>query len=182
MPNTSHIIDWHHAPIHKLCESGTYMVTAGTHNKEDLFNTPEKRDILMAEFFRLASEFQWEPQAWAFMINHYHVVLMSPQQADSLSAFIQELHRVTAKQVNEIDETLGRRVWFQYWDKRLTFHESYCARLKYVHENPVHHGVVREAEEYRWGSACWFKQHADSAFQKMIGKFKTDRLNVYDSF
>ena len=182
MPDQPHITDWHHAPLHKLAERGTYMVTAGTYRKAHLFDAPETRDMLMAEFFRLSKELNWQPQAWAFMSNHYHVVMSSPENAMGLPSLLKELHRVTAMRLNSSDKTPGRQVWFQYWDKHLTFYESYCARLKYVHENPVHHGVVRQAAEYRWCSAHWFAQQADPAFRRMINSFKTDKLKEYDEF
>jgi putative transposase len=84
MPEPTPIREWHHAPLHKLAESGTYMVTAGTYRKAHLFDAPEKRDMLMAELFRLSKEFNWQPQAWAFMSNHYHVILSLPEDATGL--------------------------------------------------------------------------------------------------
>ena len=182
MDHKSLISDWSHAPVHKLLECGTYMITAGTYKKEPMFNTPEKLDLMMTEFFRLATEFEWQPQAWAFMSNHYHVILLSPEQVSSLPELIREVHRVTGMRVNNEDQTPGRQVWYQYWDKRLTFPASLFPRLKYVHQNAVHHRVVLRAEDYRWCSATWFKQRADLGFQKTIAKFKTERLNEYDDF
>ncbi len=182
MPDQPHITGWHHAPLHRMAGHGVYMVTAGTCHKTHLFNTPGKRDMLMSEFFRLSEELNWQPLAWAFMGNHYHVILSSPGDATGLPRLLKELHRVTAVRLNRSDETPGRQVWFQYWDKQLTFHPSCCARLKYVHENPVHHGVVRQAAEYRWCSAHWFAQQADPAFRRMIDSFKTDKLNERDDF
>ena len=65
-------------------------------------------------------------------------------------------------------------------DARLTFQKSYLARLKYVHLNAVHHGLVKDAEEYPWRSAAWFARHADGAFHRTVMSFPIDRLNVAD--
>ena len=35
--------------------------------------------------------------------------------------------------------------------------KSYLARLNYVHQNPVKHGLVRVANQYRWCSAAWLE-------------------------
>ncbi|HCE46510.1 MAG TPA: hypothetical protein DET40_23440 [Lentisphaeria bacterium] len=56
------------------------------------------------------------------------------------------------------------------------------ARLKYVHNNPVHHGVVPVAENYTWCSAGWFNMHGEAAFKKTVESFKTDSLKVFDDF
>jgi putative transposase len=54
--------------------------------------------------------------------------------------------------------------------------------LKYVHNNPVHHGVVPVAENYNWCSAGWFNKHAVPAFRRTIESFKIDNLKVFDDF
>ena len=77
---------------------------------------------------------------------------------------------------------MGRRVWFQYHDTQLTFEKSYLARLKYVNENPVHHGIVLRATNYGWCSARWFEDHAERAFSRAVQALKIDRINVADEF
>lgn len=88
----------------------------------------------------------------------------------------------TAKQLNLWDRTPGRKVWFQYWDTHITFEPSYLARLNYIHQNPVKHGIVRSAEDYAWCSAAWFAENASPAFVKTVAGFKTDRLGIVDDF
>jgi len=51
-----------------------------------------------------------------------------------------------------------------------------------VHENPVHHGLVRTATAYPWCSAGWFERTASRAFQSTVSSFKIDRVKVYDDF
>ena len=76
----------------------------------------------------------------------------------------------------------GRHVWFQYWDKTLTFEPSWLARLRYTHENAVHHGIVRVATEYPWCSASWFERVALRSFAETVRKMKIDALKVDDEF
>jgi len=95
---------------------------------------------------------------------------------------IKRLHAITAIELNKIDSTVGRRVWYQYWDSHITFEKSYFARLNYVHQNPVKHGIVQVARKYPWCSAGWFEQKTDAAFVKVISSFKTDKVTVYDDF
>jgi putative transposase len=66
----------------------------------------------------------------------------------TLPRFIGHLHTATPKELNRLDETPRRRVWFQYWDSHLTYPRSYLARLNYVHCNAVRHGVVCLAQHY----------------------------------
>ncbi|MCX6985155.1 MAG: hypothetical protein NT118_10465 [Lentisphaerae bacterium] len=174
--------DWPHSPPHRFFEPGTYMITAGTYKKAHIFNAPEKLSFLTDKIFALSSEFEISLQAWAIMSNHYHFICSLGESPEKLKSLLYRLHKETALKINEIENTPGRKVWFQYWDRQIRDQKSYFARLKYVHENPVHHGIVPVAENYEWCSASWFKFNAPSGFRRMIGTFKTDKLSVFDEF
>ena len=172
--------DWPHSPLHRLGEGGAYMVTASTYRKEPFLSTPSRLTLVRDALFELAKEMGWLLQAWAVLRNHYHFIAQSPQQAETLPPLIRKLHARTAKALNEEDRNPGRRVWFQYWDTLLTYERSYFARLNYVHQNPVKHCLVRQAEAYPWCSAGWFARTATPAFYRRITGMATDRLNVLD--
>ena len=180
--DTSAHSDWPHAPIHRLDEAGVYMVTAGTYQKKHCLNTPQRLELVMRRLFECLEEFGWELHAWAVLSNHYHFLARSVGDAHTLRQVVSKLHMVTAKAVNQEDGTPGRRVWFQYWDSRITFERSYLARLNYVHHNPVHHGVVAEATAYPYCSAAWFENFASPAFVKTVKNFKIDQVRVRDDF
>ncbi|MDI6736459.1 MAG: hypothetical protein QME42_09780 [bacterium] len=95
---------------------------------------------------------------------------------------IRHLHSVIAHQINAIEKTPKRKVWFQYWETRITYDKSYFTRLNYVHNNPVQHGLVLYADQYEWCSAKWFKLYADKSFFRTVSSFKFDKVNVKDDF
>jgi REP-associated tyrosine transposase len=175
-------VKWHHSPVHKLGAAGAYMVTCGTLGKEHFFRGPERLDRLQELFFELAAQYSWELQAWSLLSNHYHFVSLAPPDATSLRRFIQHFHSVSAREVNRLDGTRGRKVWFEYWDSHITFEKSYYARLAYVHKNAVHHGLVAEARAYPWCSAAWFERSDEPAFYKQIMKYGTEKLNIPNDY
>ena len=174
--------DWHHAPVHRLSTAGAYMVTAGTYNKERHFQSPERLTIVHDALLSLAEQYGWDLQAWAVLSNHYHIVSVSPSDASSLHKLIRHLHSVTAIEINRSDGTPGRKVWHSFWDTHLTYQKSYLARLNYVHNNPVKHGLVENAEQYPWCSAGWFARTAEASFYRTVTSFGADHLNVTDDF
>jgi putative transposase len=175
-------MNWPHAPKHWLFEPGIYMVTAGTYQKQPHLNSPARLDLILESLFNYADEFNWSLRAWAVLANHYHFIAASPPDPATLRKFIGKLHMKTAQELNRQDATLGRKVWFQFWDSRITFEKSYLARLHYVHNNPARHGVVDLAENYKWCSAAWFARNASPAFVATVKAFKADRLEVPDDF
>jgi len=142
-------------------------------------------DVLHRGLLTVANTFGWSLEAWAAFSNHYHFIAHSPptdDDATSLRKMLMTLHRRTAIWINRLDQTPGRQVWHNFWDTRLTFERSYLARLNYVHQNPVKHGLVAVANHYRWCSAAWFERETSPAMVKTISAFRIDRVAVDDDF
>ena len=158
------------------------MVTAGTYLKAPLFGDGPRLRMLHDALLTLADRHDWRLEAWAVFPNHYHFVAVSPADPRSLTRFLRELHSRTAIALNRHDLTPGRKVWHNYWDTLLTSERSYLARLCYVHQNPVRHGLVALANQYPHGSAAWFEHIASPAEVQTIYSLKTDRIQVEDDF
>jgi putative transposase len=176
---------WPHAPTHKLSESGTYFVTAGTYLKVHHFRGTERLRVLHRGLLKLAQKFGWQLEAWAVFSNHYHFVGHSPAgqaTAENLSEMLGRLHAKSAGWINGIDNAAGRQVWHNFWETRLTYQRSYLARLNYVHQNPVKHGLTPVANQYPWCSAQWFERNASAAKVNSIYRFKTEGVQVLDDF
>ncbi len=174
------IATWPHAPVHLFVPNAFYIVTASTVYKQRFFDTVAKLTLLQDTLFEVMLAYEFELQAWALFPNHYHVVVRTPEDGASLRRVIQRLHSQSARAVNEMDGTPGRRVWFQYWDTCLTYERSYYARLNYVHNNAVKHRLVLAAEDYPFCSAAWFRSLAAPEFRDKVNAAAYDHINVPD--
>jgi REP-associated tyrosine transposase len=174
--------NWPHAPPHYFTPNGVYLLTAATLHRRQLFNPNRKLHLLRDTTFELAKNYQLILHAWAFFPNHYHVVVSFGSCATTHRDFVRHLHRELALRLNRIDATPGRRVMYEFWDTHLTFEKSWLARLNYVHQNAVKHGLVPVANQYPWCSAGWFESNARSGFVKSVYSFKTDAVKVPDDF
>ncbi len=101
--------DWPHAPVHRLSSHGIYMVTGATLHKEKLFSSDEKLCLLENNLLTLARKYQWQLKAWAAFVNHYHFVGRGHPDASPLDEFLKHLHSDTARNLNRIDQSPGRR-------------------------------------------------------------------------
>ena len=160
------------------------MVTAGTYRKMHHFRERQRLDVLQRGLLSVCRDFGWRLEAWAVFSNHYHFVAASPGDdgARSLPPMLGKLHSKTAAWINRLDGAPGRKVWHNFFETRLTHEPSYFARLNYVHQNPMRHGLVRVANDYPWCSARWFERAATRAQVATIYRFKTDRVNVPDDY
>lgn len=174
--------DWPHAPVHRLADNAVYFVTGSTLHKHHLFDTPEKRDLLERLLLAFAKDFGWQLEAWAVFANHYHFVARGNPGSRKLGEFLHDLHGVSASDLNKLDGVRRGKVWFNFWDTKLTIQHSYLARLNYVHQNAVKHRLVAVANRYPWCSAAWFERVASPAQVKSIYAFKIDRVKVEDDY
>ena len=174
--------DWPHAPVHRLSEHGTFIVTASTLNRQHYFRSEESLTILENKLLELARQYSVVLEAWAVFSNHYHFVAHTTGLKNQIADLIARVHDATAEHVNQRDQQPGRPVWYNFWDTQLTYEKSYFARLNYVHQNAVKHGLVHQANEYAWCSAAWFERVATRAQVKTIYGFKTDRVNIDDDY
>jgi putative transposase len=176
---------WPHAPLHQLSQRGTYFLTVGTYLKAHHFHRRERLRVLHRGLLTVARDFGWRLEAWAVFSNHYHFVGHSPEQAPdaaNLSDMLRLFHTKTATWINRLDQTPNRKVWHNFRETRLTYEKSYLARLNYVHQNPVRHGLVPVANQYPWCSAAWFERSTSPAMVKSIYRFKIDQIKVPDEF
>jgi putative transposase len=158
------------------------MVTSATLHKHHLFSDESKLTLLQNSLLTLTKQHSWQLEAWAVFPNHYHFIARRKRESGGLADLLNQLHADSARELNRIDEKFGREVWFNFWDTKLTYERSYLARLNYVHQNPVKHGLVPIANQYQWCSAAWFERTVSPATVKTIYSFKTDKLNIHDDF
>jgi putative transposase len=174
-------MDWPHAPLHRFVDGDAiYFVTAATYLKKHIYRTAARLDGLQSRLFDLARTHECSLQAWSIFTNHYHLVVSA--DGEKLRGMLTRLHTLEGIDSNEIDGTPGRQVWYQFRETELTYERSWLARLRYTHQNPVHHRVVPDANLYRWCSASWFERTARPAFVNVVRSFPIDRVNVADDF
>lgn len=173
---------WAHGPSHLFASGHAYIITAGTYEKTCFFKTPERRTMLLETLKQQAQRLGWSLEAWAVLSDHYHVVAHAPRDGATLKNLVRSVHSITAREVNNMDQTPGRKVWHQYWDTCITHERSYLARLNYVHGNPVKHGVVKVAEEYPWCSMAWFLREARSSYVNTVLETKCNGISIHDDF
>jgi putative transposase len=174
--------DWPHAPPHRLLSAGVYFLTARTSERRPLLVDDSLKDWFQDTLLKVIDEMGWKLEAWCILSNHYHLVAHSPKSGGiSLRPLIQQLHSLTTKELNRRDGTGGRtRLWQNFRETLLVEQASYMARLHYVHQNAVHHQLVKTGSEWKWCSALAFKKAVTPAWVKTVASFRYDRIAELD--
>jgi putative transposase len=171
-----------HNPPHYFVPNAMYIVTGSILHKQHFLSEGKRKEFFLQTLFSRAYMLSWKLEAWAVLNNHYHFIAQAPEDSTTLAKLIQQVHSITAIQLNKWDVTPGRQVWQNYWDTCLTYEKSYFARLRYVHENPIKHGIVENAADYPYCSYKWFIEQGTNDLKEQVVNQQIDNVNVSDDF
>lgn len=93
-----------------------------------------------------------EIYTWCILPNHYHLLV----RTDVIKVLRKELglvHGRTAFERNGEDNTRGRQVWHNCFERRIRSERHFYASLNYVLNNPVHHGYAEKWQDWKWSNA-----------------------------
>jgi putative transposase len=117
------------------------FVTVCTENRRPWLATAERHENLVQVWNEAAA---WRVGRYVVMPDHIHL-FAAPGQIDlSLESWIKFWKSKFSQRNND------RSCHWQtdHWDRRLRRGESYESKWEYVRNNPVRHGLVKNAEEW----------------------------------
>src|SRR5579884_1638141 len=89
--------------------------------------------------------------AWVIMPNHVHVLA---EMWKPLRVVLGNWKSYTASEGNEMTGKAGKPFWqSDYFDRYIRNDEHYRKVVRYIENNPVKAGLVREPVQWRWSSA-----------------------------
>jgi REP element-mobilizing transposase RayT len=105
-----------HRPLHVYLDDTNYFITIGTFHRHKLFNDNEKKKLLEAILMKTSHKYLNKIYGWVILDNHLHI-LVKTAMGKELHKFVNSLQGKSAIELNKLDCKIGRRVWYQYWDR-----------------------------------------------------------------
>jgi putative transposase len=153
-------------------ESEVRFLTFSTSQRLQLFNNDAIKDRFLAHLDDSRRKRRFHLYGYVVMPEHVHLLLWPLLPAFPVSIVLRELKRDFAEEVIGRWVALKARVLtrlrradgsHRFWqrggghDHNVRGENEFFDKLRYIHENPVERGLVREAAEYRWSSASWYR-------------------------
>ena len=140
-----------------------FHVTARSNNKESFFvEIEEVWKIMIDELSRLQKDFKIEIGAFVLMNNHFHLLILSPQEDLSriMYFFMKNVTVKIQKKSGRINKIFGGRY------KASFIHEmSYLLNAyKYIYQNPVKANITSEVQFYPYSTASWKVESSSEPF------------------
>jgi putative transposase len=149
-------LPWHSPPHLDFTGTYTFIITAACYEHAHVIGKDATRIAeLECELLTTCANLEAKVYAWCILPNHYHFLVRS-ENIKKLRSQLGMVHGRTARYWNQEDNALGRKVWFNFFDRDMKSDRHFWASLNYVHNNAVHHGYVKRWQDWPYSSAAKF--------------------------
>jgi putative transposase len=142
--------------VQRLEFSGAlYHVIARGNEQREVFRDDSDRDLYLERLAHYRDRFRFRLYAYCLMTNHVHLALeVGPVP---LSRIVLALHGSYAQRFNQRHQRVGHLFQGRYKAILVQKTAYLLTLIRYIHENPVKAGIVREPSLYRWSSDRFYR-------------------------
>ena len=130
--------------LHHVINRGNY--------RRDLFESEGAGDAFLRTLFEAAGKFGWKIHAYVLMLNHFHLVVETPEP--TLGEGMHWLQSTIATRFNRLRSESGHLFQGRYKAMLIENSAALARVVDYGHLNQVRAKVIlpEQVEEYRWSS------------------------------
>jgi putative transposase len=141
-------------PLRIELPGGFYHVMSHGNGRQWLYRTEKQLELFLHCLSDIIRKYHVLIHAAVLMRNHYHLLVETPE--GNLSAcmkrFNSEFSRLLNRQLGRRGSVLQKRYKAVLVDED----EYYLSLLRYIYQNPVRAGIIRNAEEYQGSGLSWY--------------------------
>ena len=124
-----------------------FFIMTCTDDRENILTNASIAKILIKEWKSAKEHHGWYVGRYVIMPNHVHYFCTPRSEAKDLSQFMKFWKEWTSKKIKKVNH-MQSNIWQpEFFDHLLRSEESYDQKWEYVFNNPVHAGLVNEANE-----------------------------------
>ena len=126
-----------------------HFVTFSCYQRQPLLGCRSGYGVFEQELEKVRKRYGFVVAGYVVMPEHVHLLVNEPQGVP-LSVALQMLKQLVSRRLQRPDDL---RFWQRrYYDFNVWNHEKTVEKLKYMHRNPVHRGLVAKPEDWAWSS------------------------------
>jgi REP-associated tyrosine transposase len=149
--------------LHRYYGNGhLHFLTCSCYHRQPWLATARRRDLLLSILEEVRQRYGFVVVGYVVMPEHIHLLISEPEQGTP-STVMQVLKQRYARRV--LRKRKGHRAQAEFWpespervwqrrfyDFNVWSRRKRLEKLRYMHENPVKEGLVREPEQWAWSS------------------------------
>ena len=146
------------------------FLTFSCQHRLPLFINDDIKDRFVEHLIRAKENSHLKLFAWVIMPEHVHLLVLHERPEVTASRFLMQLKRTFAREIlsrwreldapilNRLPDAQGRtRFWLKGggYDRNIRSMNEFHEKVAYIEENPVHRGLVKDKDQWRWSSWWW---------------------------
>ena len=132
-------------------ESKIYHIMFRGVNYQDLFEERQDYIKLTETILQLKEEMGFQIYAYCFMTNHVHLVLKEKELRD-MSLIMKRILTKYSRWYNIKYGRTGALIANRYKSVPVVVDEYFLNLIRYVHQNPIKAGIVKDIDDYKYSS------------------------------
>jgi putative transposase len=138
-----------------------HHITQRGNNRQDVFFVDDDRRVYLSILKEQSEKFGLEILGWCLMTNHIHLIAR-PSAEDSLAKALGRTHFLYTQYINHFHRRSGH-LWQNRFFSCPLGKEHFWQALRYIEQNPIRAGIVRQAWKYPWSSAAAHVENKDGS-------------------
>jgi putative transposase len=126
-----------------------HFLTFSSFHRRPNFQGPPSRATFESSLEQVRQQYRLLVYGYVVMPEHIHMLVNEPEK-DTLARTMQSLKQSVARRLalRAVDPFWQAR----YYDFNVWSEKKFIEKLRYIHRNPVQHGLVARAEDWAWSS------------------------------
>ena len=165
----------------RISENGIYHIMLRGINRQTIFEDDMDTERLIDTVKRYKSVSKYELYAYCIMSNHAHFLIKEVGEPVSIA-----IKRISSSYVfwyNKKYDRCGHLFQERFKSEVIDNDEYFLTVLRYIHQNPVKAGIVKDISEYRWSSYSEYMGNTNIVdVDFVLGMFSPDRGSALTLF
>jgi REP element-mobilizing transposase RayT len=133
-----------------LSKSKVYHIMLRGNEKKDIFLDDEDREKFLSTIRDKNKENKWLIYAYCLMDNHVHLLIN--EGLDTIASIMKKINTSYAYYFNNKYKRVGHLLQDRFRSENIEDDSYLLAAVRYIHNNPVKAGIVKDASQYKWSS------------------------------
>ena len=136
--------------VRKKSETGIYHVMLRGINRQNIFEDDEDREKLLQTLNNYKEKCGYKLYAYCLMSNHIHLLIKEDKEA--LDLIMKKIGASFVYWYNWKYKRSGHLFQDRFKSEPVENDSYFLTVLRYIHQNPVKAGLVKNVEDYKWSS------------------------------
>jgi len=165
----------------ELSKSGVYHIMLRGLNRQVIFEDDEDIKRFIETFARYKDICKYDLYAYCLMSNHIHLLMR--ESGEPISNVIKRISGSYVFWYNKKYERCGHLFQERYKSEAVDNDEYLLTVVRYIHQNPIKAGLVKDISEYKWSSYNEYIKEAEIIDREFVlGMFSSSKENALELF